>query len=241
MNDFSEDRPSKQEELAESSSISIRRVKEGVSRLRNEDGSLTFVYAENNYLEYKVDDWEKFLSENFSGFRGNLRNATTLLSDFAWGVRKTCHDKSMSETLPLAIVNSEEVIDTPFVSNDEYGFLIRLSQLENDSLDVDSFIAIQRITGEVIFEGSRLDFYKLLGAEESHHYWFRRENKGHVYLAGKPTDISVVEYDSREIEFQALKWLLDIAISESMQDSTIRLLLNRYRDAKEYRERKEDK
>jgi len=219
-------------------SIKINSAKEGADKLTNPDGGKTLLYPEGNYLEFQKKDWSEYIKGNFPDFKGNVENASTLLLSFADGIKATCKDKDLKTMLPFALVNSEGVINSPFISNDEYGFLIRLSQLERDSQNIEGNCSLQRKTGEVIFTGKIQDFYKLVGAEESHHHWFRKEKIDYKYPKHTPTDLSVVEYDSQEIEYQALEWQLKLAISESMTDRTVKLLKDRFDAAIQNRQAK---
>jgi len=227
-----------QEDMGVSPAISLKvsTHKEGAENLIGLGGEKLFVYAGNEYLAFKVGDWRNYLINNFPNFKGDLNNAAKLLSAFSDGIRATCNDKKTEITLPFALVNSEEVINGSFVSNDEYGYLVRLSQLErNSQIHSDSTISIERETGEITFIGRFCDFYELIGAEESHHYWFRSVNQKTAYLEKEPTAYSVEEYDSREIEFQALAWQIQLATARGIDDSTIKLLIKRYDNAVKFR------
>ena len=214
--------------------IKLLLAKEGADQIVNNDGSKALVYTEKNYLEFQQEDWKKYINENLPKFEGNIDNASKLLMAVTKGVKETCKDKEMDSMLPFALVNSEGIINASFIVNDEYGILIRLSQLERDSLVVGSDLSIQRKTGEIVFTGKMEDFYELVGAEESHHHWYRSQHKTD-YDNKEPTEVSVVEYDSKEIEFQALEWQLNLSVKKSMPDPTIKLLRERYENAKEFR------
>ncbi len=174
---------------------------------------------------------------NFPNFKGSVDNGAKLLMAVVKGIKATCGDKKLEEIFSIALVDSQEVINTPFLTNPEYGFLIRLSQLERDSTtDPEAEIAIARATGETLFRGMIADFYELVGAEESHHLWFRNAHVTTELPYTALTYRSVIEYDSGEIEFQALKWCLQLAIVRGMLSSTITLLRERYENAVKYRE-----
>lgn len=195
--------------------------------------------APEDFEKMNIDQWEEFIKQDIPKFDGNVENAAFLLYYFSQGVEYT--DKNFPiETTPDLVVVKTSLLQKAFVSNDESGFVLSQSRLEDYSkLDMNGTLSL---TGDkevdTIFSGTTGVFYWLGGAEERHHSWYREKNNlvGMYNDNTKPS--SVVEYDSQEIEFEALLWQLECAKEKNFSDQ-IGILERRVKNAKIFRSKQE--
>lgn len=199
--------------------------------------SKTVIYSTpKEYLKMNIDDWESFLRSDVSDFDGNVENAAFLLWYFSEGAKDTYKENSVDSPLPLILARTANP-NTTFLSSDEFGLVIGLTQLEKDSLiDFREDVIIQ-VLGETKFIGKVGNYFRLGGAEEAKHHEYRQKNgKTGVYESGTTTTIA--EYDARDVEYDALEWQIKYADKKSMGRDTVNVLQKRYDDATAFREAK---
>lgn len=199
------------------------------------NGKGVLLYSKKDYLTQDIDAWENYV-KSLKDFDGNATNAAVLLWYFAEGVRDSLKVNIVDSPLPLAVFKTESEFPR-FLSSDEHGLILDQKKLEEYSLqDYADNVEIKN-NDEVTYSGKIGNVYRLGGAEESRHHWYREKNnlKG-KYSQQTAKELGNVGYDATDIEFDGLEYQISYARTKNMGDETIGILESRYSQAKVYRE-----
>lgn len=189
--------------------------------------------------------WRRWISTYFKDFDGDTGVAGQLMSSLCNGSRylfsKFTREAKLGHLAKpkVGIVTSGNTGSAIAFSIDDNLILVQESYLEEVSkFNIAAIQTTVKPNGETSMIGTGVNIFGLVGVEETHHSIFRQTNGVDQPPEKDMHTISVAEYDSSQVEYEALRWQLKYAREKRMSRVTIAKLSERLNMAWNLRNRK---
>lgn len=191
-------------------------------------------------LNFTVQQWEQWANSNLEDFFGNKANTSRLLFEATQGmkyVRDKLEGKGLSNLrLPTLVVLVKEEGPNPIGHTSGFVFIKKSFLEEYSNLTMNDAYTVTRADGDVAYQGTIPNLFRLAGVEESHHEIFEQcKNKQN---GNDPLLQTIAEYDAKDHEYRALRMQLRHAIESGMQNMTVAKLQDRAAKAQEVRQQR---